>query len=98
MGAVDDTHACGDLVDVVDEDRSLLRQFVHNEAIVDDLLAHVDGRAEGLKGNLHHVNGADNTCAEATGLEQKNALFGIRVESNSWAEGGGVKGGRSHAY
>src|SRR5580658_1154513 len=94
MSAVDDTHAGGDLVDVVDEDCTLLRQFVHNKAIVDDLLADINGRPEGFKGNLHHINGADNACTEAAGLEQKNALLDPR-RVRFLERGGGVKRGSS---
>jgi hypothetical protein len=39
-----------------------------------DLLANVDRRAEGVERNLHNVDRADDTGAEAARLEKKDPL------------------------
>ena len=52
------------IVDLVHEDRALLRQFVHHVAVMDDLAANVDGRAEGLESDLHDVDGAHDAGAK----------------------------------
>jgi hypothetical protein len=41
---------------------------------VDDFLADIDGRAEGLEGDADNVNGAHHAGAEAPRLEQKQSL------------------------
>ena len=69
VSAVDDALAVGDFVFAVDEDGAFAAEFVDYEAVVDDLLADVDGRAEGFEGDADDVNGADYAGAEAAGLE-----------------------------
>ena len=69
VGAVDDALAVGDFVFAVDEDGAFAAEFVDHKAVVDDFLADVDGRAEGLEGDADDVNGANDAGAEAAGLE-----------------------------
>ena len=68
VGALDDAFAVGDFVFAIDEDGALAAEFVHHEAVVDDFLADVDGRAEGLEGDADDVDGADDAGAEAARL------------------------------
>src|SRR5208283_1968299 len=74
MSAVDDTLASRDLLDAVHEDGALGDQLVHDITVVDDLLADVNRRSEGLKRNANDINGADDSGAEAPGLQQKQGL------------------------
>src|ERR1035441_2688718 len=75
MGAVDDALAVGHVVDLVDKNCALFRQLVHNIAVMDDLAADVDGRAEGLQSDLDDVDGADDSGAKTTWFEQQHPLF-----------------------
>ncbi len=68
MGAVNDAFAVGDFVLAIDEDGAFAAEFVDHEAVVDDFLADVDGRAEGLEGDADDVDGADDAGAEAARL------------------------------
>ena len=72
MSTVDHALAVGDVVNVVDEDCALFRQLIHNIAVMDDLAAHINGGAEGLKSNLYNVDGADHTGAKAAWLKEQN--------------------------
>jgi hypothetical protein len=38
---------------------------------VDDFFTDVDGRSEGFEGDADYVDGADDTGAEAAGLQKK---------------------------
>ncbi len=78
MGGVDDPHALGHRVDIVHEDGALVGQFVHNKAVVYDLLTHVNGRAKGFQGNSHNVDGADDPGAETAGLQQEHSFAALR--------------------
>ena len=46
---VDYTLPIRHVVDLVDKDRALFRQLIHNIAVVDNFAAHVNGRAKGLQ-------------------------------------------------
>ena len=74
-GRVDDALAVGHVVDFVDEDRALFRQLIHNIAVMDDFAAHINGRAEGFKGDLDDVDGAHHAGAKTARLEQQNPLL-----------------------
>src|SRR5579862_4211031 len=78
MCTVDDAHSRRNLVDVVDENCALFGQLVDDKAIVDNLLANIDGSAKGFEGDLYHVNSADYARAEAARLEQENTLGDLR--------------------
>ena len=78
MGAIDNAAALGDFIDILDEDGAFFSQFVDHKPVVNDLLAHIDRRAEGLERDADNVNGADYARAESAGFEQENfALGGI---------------------
>jgi hypothetical protein len=74
VGAEDDVGALGHLVDVVDEDRALLLEGRHDVDVVDDLLAHVDGRAEALEGLLDRDDRPVHPSAVAAGSSEENPL------------------------
>jgi hypothetical protein len=42
---------------------------------MNNLAANIDGRSEGIQGNLHHIDGAHHTSAKAARLEQENPLL-----------------------
>ena len=71
VSAVDDALAGRNFLDAVHKNGALGGQLVHHVAVVDDLLAHVNGRAEGLQGDADDVDGAHHAGAEAAGLQQK---------------------------
>jgi len=74
---VDDAHSSWHLINVIDKNRTLLGQFVDYKAIVHDFLADIDGGAKGFEGYLNDVDGAHDTRAESTRLEQQYALVNI---------------------
>jgi len=76
VGRVDHSRAFRNLVQLIDEDRALFRQIVHDIAVVHDLFAHVDGSAKGIESNLHNVDCPHNAGAEAAGLQQEDT-FGL---------------------
>jgi hypothetical protein len=63
------------VVDLVDKDSALLRQLIHDIAVMDDFTANVNWRAKCLERDLDDVDGANHTCAEAARFEQKNPLL-----------------------
>ena len=67
---VDYRSPCGNLFNAVHEDRALLLQFLDNVAVVDDLLADIDRRAEGLKGDANDIDGPHDTRAESAGFQE----------------------------
>jgi hypothetical protein len=67
--AVDDALTVRDFVFAIDEDGAFATEFVHHEAVVDDFLADVDGRTEGLEGDADHINGPNDAGAEAARLQ-----------------------------
>src|SRR6202522_92137 len=69
VSAVDDSLAIRDLFFAVDENGALALQLLHNKAVMDNLFAHVDGRAESFKGDANHVDGANHASAESPGLQ-----------------------------
>ena len=95
VGRVDHALAVGHVVDFVDKDRALFRQLVDHIAVMDDLAANVDGRAEGFESDLDDVDRAHHAGAEAPWLEQQDPLLtggspgGVTV-------GDGVEDSRSH--
>src|ERR1700758_5008354 len=97
MSAIDDAHAGRNLIDVIDENGAFLGKLIHNEAIVDNFLAHIDRGSERLKGNFYHIDSAHHSCAEAAGLEHEDAFFGfgdLRLRDG----GNGVDSRRGHPY
>lgn len=57
--------ACRDLAKLLDEDRTLVAQSVHDEAVVNDLVTHIDRGAEALESQFHDLDGPVDTCAKA---------------------------------
>ncbi len=55
---------------------------------MDDLLADVDGSAEGVERNLNDVDGANDAGAEATGLEEENAFGRLGLDGQDVGDRG----------
>ena len=71
VGAEDDELALGDLGLLLDEDRAALGELLDDVLVVDDLLAHVDGRAVQVERVLDGLDGAiDARAVAARGGEQ----------------------------
>src|SRR5690606_27542647 len=68
VGAEDHGGAVGHLVQLLDEDRPALLQVVDHVAVVHDLVAHVDRRAQGLDGTLDDLDPAVDAGAETAGI------------------------------
>jgi len=68
VGAVNDAFAVGTSSSLSTKMAPFAAEFVDHEAVVDDFLADVDGRAEGLEGDADDVDGADDAGAEAARL------------------------------
>ena len=66
MGAEDHGAAVRDLGELVDEHGAAVAQALHDEAVVHDLVAHVDGRAEGVERALDDLDRAVDAGAEST--------------------------------
>src|SRR5215471_12282860 len=71
VGAVNDAFAFGDLVDAVDEDRTLLLQFFDYETVVNDLLADVNRRPKGFERNTNNIDRAHHPGAETPRLQKQ---------------------------
>ena len=70
VGAEHHRRAGRHLVELVDEDRALGAQVVDDELVVDDLVPHVDRRAELREGLLDDGDRAVDAGAEAAGIGQ----------------------------
>jgi hypothetical protein len=76
VGAVNDAHAFGDVIDVIDKDGAFIRKFIDHETVVNNLFANVDGSAKGIERDIHHIDRAHHAGAEAARLEEQNPLGG----------------------
>jgi hypothetical protein len=76
VGAEDEQGAGRDLGRIVDEDGAALAQRLHHVAVVHDLVAHVDGRAEAVEGPLHDLDGTVDAGAEAAGAGEEDVHGG----------------------
>ena len=62
-------------LDFVNKNCAFFRQLIHHKAIVNNLPAYVNRGAKGIQGDLHNVDGANDTGAKATGFEQQDTLL-----------------------
>ena len=77
VGGEDGHRALGDrVVELVDEDRAALAQLLDDVLVVDDLLAHVDGRAVELERALDGLHGAVDAGAVAARRGEQELLDG----------------------
>ncbi len=76
MGAIDHAGTFGDLINLVNEDGAFAGKIVDHVAVVDDLPAHVNGRAKGFQGNAHDIDGTNHTGAESTRFQKEQLLAG----------------------
>ena len=65
MGREDHRAVVGNLVELIDEHRAELAQPVDDEAVVDDFMAHIDGRAEPLERELDDLDRAVDAGTKA---------------------------------
>ncbi len=71
----DRRRALGDaLVDLVDEDRAAVAQLLDDVLVVDDLLAHIDGRTVQLQRAFDRLHGAVDTGAVAARRREEQLL------------------------
>ena len=85
MGGKNHRRALRHLVQFLDENRSLLAQRVDNVFIMDDLVAHVDGRPEFFQCLFDDVDGAVDAGAKTTRTGEKDGkgwLGHALVDSN----------------
>jgi hypothetical protein len=61
----DDGPVVRDLVKLIDEQRAEPTQAIDDETVVDDFVAHIDGRAEPLERQLDDLDCSVDTGAEA---------------------------------
>lgn len=83
------------VIDLMDKNRTLFRQLIHDIAVVNDFAPNVNRRAKGFQRNLDDVNSADHARAEAARFEQKNPLL-IGRSLVMGAIGDGIKRRCSH--
>ncbi len=74
MGRVDNSCAFWNFVQFVNEDRALLGQVGYDVAVMHNLFANIDRRAEGIQRDLNDVDGSHNAGAEAARLEKEYPL------------------------
>ena len=72
MSAINDAHPFGNVVNIINENRTFFGQLVDYEAVVHDLLTDVDRGAKSVEGNIHHVDGAHHTGTKTTRLEEED--------------------------
>ena len=87
----DDAGALGHLVGLLDEDRAALGQRLDDELVVDDLLAHVDGRAVELEGLFDDVDGAVHAGAVSAGGGQEDTAVTFAVGLGQGGLGAGAQ-------
>src|SRR5215813_3261492 len=71
VSAVDYALPCRNFVNAVDKDGALLLEFLDHEAVVDDFLADVDRRPEGLKRDADDIDSANYPGTEPTGFQKQ---------------------------
>ena len=71
MSAVDDALARRNFLHAIDEDGALGCKLIDHVAIVNNLFAHVNWRAEGFKSDADNIDGAHDSGAKASRLQQK---------------------------
>ena len=91
MRGEDDAGTLGHLIGLLDEDRAALGQRLDNELVVDDLLAHVDGRAIELKGLFDDVDGAVHAGAVSARSRQEDAAAALAVGGGQGGFGAGTQ-------
>ena len=63
----------GNFIELIDEHRAQIAQAVDDEAVVDDLVAHEDRRAEPFERELDDLDRAVDARTEATGGSDQDA-------------------------
>jgi hypothetical protein len=72
VGAEDGDRAAGDLVEFFDEFCATGLQRVDDTPVVNNLMAHVDGRLVLLEGALDDVDRPHHPCAKPAGLREQD--------------------------
>ena len=97
MRGVDHARAGGNLIELIDEDRTFFCEIVDDIRVVYDLFANVNRSAEGIEGNLNNVDRAYNTGTEAARLKQEDTLIDVSVRNIAGGVNGGEINRSSHA-
>ncbi len=86
VGGEDDRAIVRHFVQLVDEDRAHALEPFDDEAVVDDLVAHVDGCAETLERELDDLDGAIDAGAESArgGDQHAQRWLGVRLRFRHW--------------
>src|SRR6266702_4327406 len=95
MRRIDYPRSFRHLVQLIDEDRTLLRQVGHYITVVHNLLAHVNRSAKRLQRDLYNIDGTHHPRAEAPWLQKQDAFGGSR--GVALGDVRAVKGDCSHA-
>jgi hypothetical protein len=69
----------GHFMQLFDENRAVLTQFLHHVAVVNHFVAHVDGRTPGLQRALDNGDGAIDAGAESAGVGEQDVQAGPRM-------------------
>ena len=80
----DDGGALGHLGLLLDEDRAARLEIAHDVDVVDDLLAHVDGRSVVVECLLDSLDGALDSCAVAARRGEEDALHHVKLQGRRW--------------
>jgi len=64
VGAINNECAIWNLVQIIDEDRPLLPELIHDMAVVNDLLPNIHRLVIQIESDLDHINGAVHPGAE----------------------------------
>ena len=76
MSAENDAGARRHLAQFLDENGTGAAQFVDNVAVMDDLLAHINGGAVKIEHNFHDVDRAHHAGAKASRPQEDDLLRG----------------------
>ena len=85
MGGEDRYRPLGHLMQFIDKHRAHGAQAIDHMAVMDDLVANIDRRAEPRQRLLHDRNRPIHTGAEAARTGQHNALGAFRHQPSAWA-------------
>ena len=62
----------GDLRELIDKDRPLLAQLMHDMGVMHDLFPHIDRSRKAFEGLFHDLDGPVNACAESARFPEEN--------------------------
>src|SRR5271170_481858 len=81
MRAEDHARALRHFAQLLNKNCTRLPQLIDNVAVVNDLFTNIYGRSVKVKNDLHHVDCAHHSCAEAPRAEQDDLFHGTTIAS-----------------